>query len=86
MNEIVDDRMVDHQLDDCELTFHELREVVESFCFTLNSMLHRRIAYPKKVVAPTGSAVMTAAELSALRERERERVREVAPATARATT
>ncbi len=86
VNEIVDDRMVDHQLDDCELTFHELREVVESFCFTLNSMLHRRIAYPKKVVAPTGSAVLTAAELSALRERERERIREVAPATARATT
>ena len=88
VNEIVDDRMVDHQLDDCELTFHELREVVESFCFTLNSMLHRRIAYPKKTVSASGSAVMTAAELSALRdrERERERVREVAPATARATT
>ncbi len=86
VNEIVDDRMVDHQLDDCELTFHELREVVESFCFTLNSMLHRRIAYPKKAVTPSGSAVMTAAELSALRDRERERIREVAPTVARATT
>ena len=87
VNEITDDRMVDHQLDDCELTFHELREVVESFCFTLNSMLHRRIAYPKKSPATAnGSAVMTAAELSALRDRERERVREVAPASARVTT
>ena len=86
VNEIVDDRMVDHQLDDCELTFHELREVVESFCFTLNSMLHRRIAYPKKVLTPSGSAVMTAAELCALRDRERERIREVAPTVARVTT
>ncbi len=89
VNEIVDDRMVDHQLDECELTFHELREVVESFCFTLSSMLHRRIAYPKKTTtSASGSAVMTAAEVSALRdrERERERVREVVPATARAVT
>ena len=80
VNEIVDDRMVDHQLDDCELTFHELREVVDSFCFTLNSMLHRRIAYPKKV--STGTAVLTSAELAAIRER----VRETTPATVRATT
>ena len=88
VNEIVDDRMVDHQLDDCELTFHELREVVESFCFTLNSMLHRRIAYPKKASTANGTSVLTAAEVTAIREsvRERERVREVVPATARATT
>ncbi len=85
VNEIVDDRMVDHQLDDCELTFHELREVVESFCFTLNSMLHRRIAYPKKAPSATGSAVLTAGEINALRQRERERIREVAPTAARET-
>ncbi len=89
VNEIIDDRIVDHQLDDCDLTFHELREVVESFCFTLNSMLHRRIAYPKKAPSSTGSAMLTAAEVAAMRgdrERERERVREVAPATVRVTT
>ena len=84
VNEIVDDRMVDHQLDDCELTFHELREVVESFCFTLNSMLHRRIAYPKKM-ASNGTAVLTAAEMAAIRERERTR-ETPAPAAARVTT
>ena len=83
VNEIVDDRMVDHQLDDCELTFHELREVVESFCFTLNSMLHRRIAYPKKVTS-TGTATLSSAELAAIRDRAR--VREAAPATVRASS
>lgn len=88
VNEIVDDRMVDHQLDDCDLTFHELREVVESFCFTLNSMLHRRIAYPKKASTANGTAVLSAAEVTAIREsvRERERVREVVPAAVRATS
>ena len=80
VNSLVDERVADHQLDECELTFHELREVVESLSFTLNSMLHRRIAYPKKV--STGTAVLTSAELAAIRER----VRETAPATVRATT
>jgi putative nucleotidyltransferase with HDIG domain len=80
VNDIVAARVADHQLDDCDLTFHELREVVESFCFTLNSMLHRRIAYPKKPVAGTPMSVMANG-----REHETVRVREVAAHAAAAT-
>ena len=67
VNEIVDDRVADHQLDDCELTFHELREVVEAFCFTLSSMLHRRVAYPKKA-ATDGAGDRHAGAGGAMRE------------------
>ncbi len=85
VNEIVDDRVADHQLDDCELTFHELRGVVESFCFTLSSMLHRRVAYPKKAaITATGSASPSA--VSAREQKAQERAREIAPATVRLTT
>ena len=84
VNEIVDDRVADHQLDDCELTFHELRAVVASFCFTLNSMLHRRVAYPKK---PATVVLGTSAHALGLREQKaQERTREIAPAPARLTT
>ena len=84
VNEIVDDRIADHQLDDCELTFHELRAVVASFCFTLSSMLHRRVAYPKK---PASVAIGANGSSLAIREqRAQERTREIAPATVRLTT
>ena len=73
--------MADHQLDDCDLTFHELREVIESFCFTLKSMLHRRIAYPKKPAVSTPATVF----LSAAREHENARPREVAATAAAAS-
>ena len=76
VNDLVDERVADHQLDECDLTFHELSEVVESFCFTLNSMLHRRIAYPKKVVSPTIN--VASLEAAHAREKERERARELA--------
>ncbi len=79
VHEIVDDRVADHQLDDCELTFHELREVVESFCFTLNSMLHRRVAYPKKAPG-TVSGLTSASAVMAREQKAQERAREVAPA------
>lgn len=52
VSDIVDARVADHQLSDCDLTFSELGEVTESFCFTLKSMLHRRIAYPSKKESP----------------------------------
>ena len=84
VNEIVDDRVADHQLDDCELTFHELRAVVASFCFTLSSMLHRRVAYPKK---PATVVLGASASSLGLREhRAQERPREIVPAPARLTT
>ena len=80
VNDIVSARVADHQLDECDLTFRELREVVESFCFTLNSMLHRRVAYPKKPATGTPLSV-----LAGSREAEPTRMREtVAPVAATA--
>ncbi|MBS0659290.1 MAG: HDIG domain-containing protein [Verrucomicrobia bacterium] len=44
---ILSSRIEDGQLDDCDLSFKELRTIAESFTATLQSMLHRRIKYPK---------------------------------------
>jgi putative nucleotidyltransferase with HDIG domain len=45
--ELIDQRVADHQLDECELTLGELKTIAERFRFTLTTMLHTRIAYPK---------------------------------------
>lgn len=48
VNDIVDARISEHQLDDCPLTLAEIYRAAESFRFTLLNMLHARIAYPKR--------------------------------------
>jgi len=48
VNGLVQDRLADHQLDEAPLTLDEIRQISESFRFSLQSMLHSRIAYPKK--------------------------------------
>lgn len=45
---LIHDRLEDGQLDDAPLTMQEIRTIAESFRFTLQSMLHSRVAYPKK--------------------------------------
>lgn len=72
VSNIIDARVADHQLSDCDLTFSELGEVTESFCFTLKSMLHRRIAYPSKKESPATEGGASS--------RERRRTSEFAPA------
>jgi len=55
VNELVQGRISDRQLDDCDLTLGELKIIAERFRFTLLMMLHSRIAYPKpgqKVAGP----------------------------------
>jgi putative nucleotidyltransferase with HDIG domain len=47
VNEIVYKRLDDGQLDECELSLLELSKVRKAFVFTLTTMLHGRIAYPK---------------------------------------
>jgi len=46
INDLIQKRIEDHQLDDCDLTLRQIRLIAESFKFTLRSMLHSRIAYP----------------------------------------
>src|SRR5262249_14857444 len=47
VNEIIEERITDGQLDECDLTLGELKTIADRFRFTLVSMLHSRIAYPK---------------------------------------
>jgi hypothetical protein len=47
VSDIINAKLEDGQLDDCDLTLAELTRVKRSFIFTLNSMLHGRLAYPK---------------------------------------
>lgn len=54
VNDLIDQRLADHQLDECELTLRELRTIAERFRFTLMNMLHTRIAYPKEGKTSTG--------------------------------
>jgi putative nucleotidyltransferase with HDIG domain len=47
VNELIEERITDRQLDDCDLTLGELKIIAERFRFTLMMMMHSRIAYPK---------------------------------------
>jgi putative nucleotidyltransferase with HDIG domain len=47
VTELIAQRISDRQLDECDLTLGELRIIAERFRFTLMTMLHTRIAYPK---------------------------------------
>ncbi|NCC52294.1 MAG: HDIG domain-containing protein [Spartobacteria bacterium] len=47
VNDIVDNKMHDHQLDECDLTLAQLAAIKRSFVFSLTNMLHGRIAYPQ---------------------------------------
>jgi putative nucleotidyltransferase with HDIG domain len=51
IDEIVQARMADGQLDECDLTIAELAKIKASFAKTLLSMMHGRIKYQKAVEA-----------------------------------
>jgi hypothetical protein len=48
VNELIEERIADRQLDECDLTLGEVKIIAERFRFTLMTMLHTRIAYPKQ--------------------------------------
>src|SRR5437773_3778064 len=48
VNDIIDQRISDRQLDECDLTLRDIRVIAERFRFTLMTMLHSRIAYPRQ--------------------------------------
>nr|MBA2431776.1 HDIG domain-containing protein [Chthoniobacterales bacterium] len=47
VTDLIEQRIADRQLDECDLTLAELRTIAERFRFTLMTMMHTRIAYPK---------------------------------------
>jgi putative nucleotidyltransferase with HDIG domain len=48
VHELIEERVSDGQLDECDLTLGELKTITDRFRFTLMTMLHTRIAYPKQ--------------------------------------
>lgn len=46
IDRIVNNRIIDGQLDECELTLKDIREIKTHFVFILSSMFHKRINYP----------------------------------------
>jgi membrane-associated HD superfamily phosphohydrolase len=46
ITDIIQKRLIDGQLKECDLTMRELELLAESFKFTLQSMMHTRVAYP----------------------------------------
>ncbi len=53
VDDIIETRIAERQLDDCELTLAEIWEIADSFKATLASMLHRRISYDEPQPAAT---------------------------------
>jgi len=47
VQELIEERIADGQLDECDLTLGDLQKIRDRFRFTLMTMLHTRIAYPK---------------------------------------
>lgn len=59
IRDLIDKRLIDGQLKECDLTMRELEEVCESFRNTLQSMMHSRIAYPEDKERSTKSGLHT---------------------------
>ncbi|MDR1279264.1 MAG: HDIG domain-containing protein, partial [Opitutaceae bacterium] len=78
IEQVVNDRIADGQLDDAPLTLAELTEIKESFSHTLLNMLHGRVAYPK--------AGDTAAAPAAEAGDDEDEAREARPLPARETS
>ena len=55
IEEIVQGRLAEGQLDQCELSLRELAAVKECFAVTLRSMMHTRIDYPKDETGSGGA-------------------------------
>jgi len=51
IHDIIEKRIIDGQLDECDLTMREVNAIAENFAYTLTNMLHSRIAYPTDTAA-----------------------------------
>ncbi|HEX8678467.1 MAG TPA: HDIG domain-containing protein, partial [Chthoniobacterales bacterium] len=55
VSDLIAQRIADGQLTECDLTLAELNTIAERFRFTLMTMLHTRIAYPKQDTKTTSA-------------------------------
>ncbi len=51
VEKIVDERVTDGQLDECELTLRDVQRIKEAFCELLLGVYHERIPYPEDRIA-----------------------------------
>ena len=49
VREIVEDKIMDFQLDECDLTLRDIRSITDAFVRVLSGIYHTRIEYPKAV-------------------------------------
>jgi hypothetical protein len=54
---VINERMAEGQLDECDLTLRDIRTIADSFKATLRGIYHPRIEYP----APTKAELQTTA-------------------------
>ncbi|MDD5645191.1 MAG: HDIG domain-containing protein, partial [bacterium] len=47
INEIVDEKIIDGQLDECPLTIKDIEDIKDAFSIVLSGMFHTRVKYPK---------------------------------------
>lgn len=50
---VIEERRADGQLDECDLTFADLRKIEQSFLRSLGALRHERIAYPEEMTHDT---------------------------------
>jgi len=48
---VINERLAEHQLDDCDLTLRELRAIGEAFRAALRGVYHPRLEYPPPTAA-----------------------------------
>jgi putative nucleotidyltransferase with HDIG domain len=74
IEEIIHNRILDGQLDECELTLAELDVIRRSFTTTLRSMLHKRVAYGRSgesnpvFATPTAGSATSTTRLQVVRK------------------
>ncbi len=48
VDKVINDRFIDGQLNDCDITLVNMHRIAESFAHTLTGIYHTRVEYPKK--------------------------------------
>lgn len=48
VDKVINDKFIDGQLNDCNITLVDLQRIAESFAHTLTGIYHTRVEYPKK--------------------------------------
>lgn len=56
VNKIIDDRIKENQLSECDLTLRDIDDIRDLFVEILNGIYHPRITYPDKEPAPSSSS------------------------------